>query len=110
MALHDNFELANQPARELQQAVPKAVSAHYDRKSGHIVINLASKLTLSFSPRDAQELENARPSQLDEIEISPSGFGIHFPKLDAVVRVHSRPRFFWGSRSPLSAGRRLRKG
>jgi hypothetical protein len=30
-------------------------------------------------------LENSRPSQLDEIEISPSGFGIHFPKLDADI-------------------------
>jgi hypothetical protein len=47
------------------------------------VIHLSSKLIVSFSPRDAQGLENAKPSQLDEIEISPSGFGIHFPQLDA---------------------------
>ena len=87
MALHGNFELANQRARELQDAIPKAVSAHYDRKSGHIVVGLSSRLILSFSPQDAQGLENAKASQLEEIEITPSGFGIHFPKLDADLYV-----------------------
>ena len=83
MATCDKFELANQRAKDLQASIPRALSAHYDRKSGHIVIHLSSKLIVSFSPRDAQGLENAKPSQLGEIEISPSGFGIHFPKLDA---------------------------
>ena len=98
MALHDNFEVANQRAKELQEAVPKAVSVHYDRKSGHIVISLSSKLILSFSPRDAQGLENAKPSQLDEIEITPSGFGIHFPKLDADLYVPGLLEGFFGSK------------
>ena len=83
--------------------VPKAVSAYYDRKSGHIVINLASKLTLSFSPRDAQGLEQAKPSQLDEIEISPSGFGIHFPRLDADLFVPGLLEGFLGSRKWMAA-------
>jgi len=59
----------------------------YDRKSERIVIDLSSRLTMSFSPSDVQGLENAKPSQLDEIEITPSGFGIHFPKLDADLYV-----------------------
>lgn len=98
MALHDNFEVANQRAQELQEAIPKAVSAHYDRKGGHIVIALSSKLTLSFSPNDAQGLENAKPSQLDEIEITPSGLGIHFPKLDADLYVPGLLEGFLGSK------------
>lgn len=81
MVRHDNFETANRRAKATR--IPRAVSARYDHKSGHIVINLSSRLVLSFSPHDAQGLEGAKPSQLDEIEISPSGFGIHFPKLDA---------------------------
>lgn len=83
MALHDNFELANRRAKDLQASIPRAVSARYDRKNARIVIQLSSNVELSFSPEDAQGLERATPSQLDEIEISPSGFGIHFPKLDA---------------------------
>ncbi|HYN14567.1 MAG TPA: DUF2442 domain-containing protein [Terriglobales bacterium] len=81
--MHDNFELANRRAKDLQASVPRAIAAHYDRQSGRIVIRLSSKLDVSFSPHDAQGLENAKPLQLDEIEITPSGFGIHFPKLDA---------------------------
>ena len=98
MVLHDNFELANQRAKELQEALPKAVSAHYDRKSGHIIIHLGSKLILSFSPHDAQGLENAKPSQLDQIEITRSGFGIHFPKLDADLYVPGLLEGFLGSK------------
>jgi hypothetical protein len=52
---------------------------------------------LSFSPRDTQGLENAKPSQLEEIEISPSGFGIYFPKLDADLYVPGLLEGFLGS-------------
>jgi hypothetical protein len=83
---------------QVQGAIPKAVSAHYDRKNGHIVIGLSSKLILSFSPHDVQGLENAKPSQLDEIEITPSGFGIHFPKLDADLYVPGLLDGFLGSK------------
>jgi hypothetical protein len=98
MALHDNFKIANQRAKNLQESIPRAVSAYYDRKSGRVVINLSSKLTLSFSPRDAQGFVSARPAQLDEIEITPSGFGIHFPKLDADLYVPGLLEGFLGSK------------
>lgn len=98
MALHDNFEIAKQRAKALQASLPKAISAHYDRKSGRIVIDLSSRLTLSFSPNDVQGLQNAKPSQLEEIEITPSGFGIHFPKLDADLYVPGLLKGLLGSR------------
>jgi hypothetical protein len=98
MALHDNFEMAKQRAKTLQSSLPKATSAHYDRKSGRIVIDLSSRLTLSFSPNDVQGLEHAKPSQLDEIEITPSGFGIHFPKLDTDLYVPGLLEGLLGSR------------
>jgi hypothetical protein len=87
----------------MQQSVPHAVDACYDRKTGHIVIHLNSKLILSFSPRDAQGLENARPYQLEEVQISPSGFGIHFPKLDADLYVPALLEGFLGSRKWMAA-------
>lgn len=74
------------------------MSAHYDRDSGRVVIRLSSKLDVSFSPHDAEGLERAKPSQLEEIEISPSGFGIHFPKLDADLYVPGLLEGFLGSR------------
>jgi hypothetical protein len=98
MELRDKFEMANGRAKELEEAVPRAISAHYERKSGHIVIGLSSRLILSFSPQDAQGLENAKPSQLDEIEIAPSGFGLYFPKLDADLYVPGLLEGFLGSK------------
>ena len=98
MATLDDFEMANLRARELHRSVPRAVSAHYDRKTGRIVIRLSSKMDVSFSPRDAQSLERAAPSQLHPIEISPSGLGIHFPKLDADLYLPALLEGFLGSR------------
>jgi hypothetical protein len=99
MGSRDNFELANQRAKELQRSMPRAVSARYDRKNKTIEIHLSSNLKVSFSPRDAQGLEKATPSQLQEIEISPSGFGIHFPKLDADLYLPAILQGFLGSRA-----------
>lgn len=103
MAIHDNFEVANERARQLQASTPRAISARYDRKTGRIVVHLSSKLIVSLSFRDAEGLEHAKPSQLEEIEISPSGFGLHFPKLDADLYVPALLEGFLGSRKWMAA-------
>jgi hypothetical protein len=99
MKPNDDVEKANRRARELRGKVPKAISACCDRKTGRIEIHLSSKLIVSFAPEDAQGLENARPSQLNEIEISPSGFGLHFPAVDADLYVPGLLEGFLGSKS-----------
>jgi hypothetical protein len=99
MASGDDFERASQRARGLRTRVPYAVSAHYDRKTGRIVIVLSSKLIVSLSPADVEGLENARPSQLNKIEVSPSGYGIHFPAIDADIYVPSLLEGFMGSKA-----------
>jgi Protein of unknown function (DUF2442) len=99
MAVHDNIKRANERAQDLQRSTPRAVAARYDRERGQIVIDLSSKLTVSFNPQHAQGLEKAKPSQLEEIEITPSGFGIHFPKLDADLYVPGLLEGFLGSKA-----------
>jgi hypothetical protein len=74
------------------------VSARYDRRIGRIVIHLSTGLDIAFSPRDAQGIENATAAQLNAIEISPSGFGIHFPALDADLYLPALLEGFLGSR------------
>jgi hypothetical protein len=98
MGLRNEVEAANQRARELQESTPTAISARYDRKNRSIEIQLSSNLKVSFSPQDAEGLEAATPSQLQEIEISPSGYGIHFPKLDADLYLPAILQGFLGSR------------
>ena len=75
--------LANQRGAEARNRNPVATSVRYDRRIGRVVIVLSSGLELAFSPHLAQGLEAAKPSDLQEVEISPSGLGVHFPKLDA---------------------------
>ena len=103
MAISDSFEMANRRSKGLRSSVPRAIAAHYDRASGRVVIHLSSKLDVSFAPRDAQGLEQAKPSQLEEIEVSPSGFGIHFPKLDADLYVPAVLEGFLGSKQWMAA-------
>ncbi|MGA8223422.1 MAG: DUF2442 domain-containing protein [Candidatus Acidiferrales bacterium] len=103
MTTNDAFELANRRAKELQATVPKAVSAHYDRKSGRVLVRLSSNLDVSFSPQDVQGLEGAKPSELEDIEISPSGFGIHFRRIDADLYLPALFEGFLGSRKWMAA-------
>lgn len=97
MALREDFELANQRARDLERSVPRIVAAHYDRKTGRVVIELSSNLIASVSAGDVEGLEEASASQLSEIEISSSGFGIHFPAVDADIYVPALLDGFLGS-------------
>ena len=103
MAMNDDFNLANKRAKNLRATIPKAFAAHYDRRIGRIVIRLSSGLDVAFSPHDAQGLENAKKSRLEEIEISPSGFGIHFPRLDADLYLPALLEGFLGSRKWMAA-------
>lgn len=98
MASHDTFALANRRAAALRQSFPRAISARYDRARRRIVIQLSSHLDISFSPRLAQGLQHATPAKLRDIEITPSGFGIHFPKLDADLYLPALLEGFFGSK------------
>src|SRR5260370_25175313 len=99
MTSRDDFKQANQGAKDREARLPRVVSAHYDPKTRRIVIHLSSKLMVSFSPADAEGLEDAQPSQLKEIEISPSGFGLHFPAVDADVYLPGLLEGFLGSKA-----------
>ncbi|MGA7081538.1 MAG: DUF2442 domain-containing protein [Terriglobales bacterium] len=99
----DNFEAAMERARKMKEKFPRAVSAYYDRASGRVVVDLSSKVAVSFRPEDAQGLEHAKAADLSEIELSPSGFGIHFPRLDADLYVPALLEGFLGSRKWMAA-------
>lgn len=77
---------------------PTAVTARYDRRVGRVVVGLSSGLEVAFKPHDVQGLQDARPAQLVDIEISPSGLGLHFPQLDADLYLPALLQGFLGSR------------
>jgi hypothetical protein len=64
-----------------------AVAARYDRGEARVVVTLNTDVEINFPAQLAEGLHNASPDDLAEIEISPSGLGLHWPKLDADLYV-----------------------
>ena len=103
MVAKSEFDRANDLGRETRARFPRAVAARYEDKPGRVVVTLSSKVELSFSPRDVHGLSGARPAELSQIEISPSGHGIYFPKLDADLYVPGLIEGLLGSRKWMAA-------
>ena len=78
-------------------------SVRYARGMAQIIIVFDSGIELRFSPKQAQGLEQARPADLADIEITPSGLGIHFPRLDADLYLPALLEGFLGSRHWMAA-------
>ena len=93
-----DFEAANKRGAAKKAAFPAAVAVRYDRRISRVVISLESGLEIAFAPRDAQGLENAHPADLVDAEISPSGLGVHFPKIDADIYIPGLLEGFLGSK------------
>jgi hypothetical protein len=100
---NDEFDAANRRAAARLRKSPCATTAHYDRKRDRVVIGLSTGLEVAFRPRNAQGLERATSDKLDTIEISPSGLGIHFPKLDADIYLPALLEGFLGSKRWIAA-------
>jgi hypothetical protein len=92
------YEMANHRGSAKRGTFPAAVSVRYDNRARRIIIVLESGVEIAFSCKLAQGLESARPVDLAEAEISPSGLGIHFPKLDADIYLPALLEGILGSR------------
>ncbi len=100
---NNEIEAANQRAAARLAKTPTAVRARYNRRSGCLVIDLSTGFSIAFKPHQAQGLEIAKPEQLAKIEISPSGFSIHFPDLDADLYLPGLLEGVFGSRRWMAA-------
>ena len=95
---NETFEAANRRGQVMKARFPAAVAVRYDPHLARVVVSLSSGLDLAFSPQDAQGLENATPDDLAGAEISPDGFGIHFPRIDADLYIPGLLQGFLGSK------------
>jgi hypothetical protein len=99
----DEFTAATRRASERRAKQPFAIAARYDRRRDRIVVSLNIAVELAFPPRMAQGLEKAQPLDLPDIEVSPSGFGIHFPRLDAHLYLPALTSGTFGSKAWMAA-------
>jgi len=80
--MHGAFEILTcRPRRFVSNR--SATSARYDRRAARIVVALSNGLEIGVPVDLAQGLAGATAADLSEIEISPTGLGLHWPRLDA---------------------------
>ena len=80
------------------RAAGHVVSARYDRRRSRIVVALNTGVELTFPRQLAEGLADASPDNLADIEISPAGLGLHWPKLDADLYVPALLQGVFGSK------------
>ncbi|MCI1710854.1 MAG: DUF2442 domain-containing protein [Chiayiivirga sp.] len=97
MAL-DEQDIVQAESRLRKKASTHAVKARYVRTLGMIEIVLNTGVRISFPPGLAEGLSEAKPTQLNDIVVSPSGLGLHWPRLDADLYVPNLLRGILGSR------------
>lgn len=80
-----------------------AVTARYDRRTARVIVGLNTGVEIAFPARMAEGLADASPAELSDIEISPAGLGLHWPKRDADVYVPALLQGVFGSKHWMAA-------
>jgi hypothetical protein len=66
---------------------PRARKAWYDESSKEVLVELNNDLTVGFPAQKLPGLENATATQLMQVEVTPSGYGLHWEDLDVDLGV-----------------------
>jgi Protein of unknown function (DUF2442) len=107
--LNDNFEIdeslqaeidkARQSGKTSDETEPRAVKAWYDISETKIFIELKNGIVLGFPKKLLQGLESATTGQLAEVEVTPSGYGLHWEGLDVDLGVPQLVAFIFGTKA-----------
>lgn len=81
------FRAAKARGKTLLETGLRAVSAHYDRKTGRVTVELVNGCTYMFPTHLVQDLAEAGPDDLEAVIVDGMGFNLHWPRLDADLYV-----------------------
>jgi hypothetical protein len=95
---NSDLRKAERRMRARLKTQPRAIAAHYDRRVGRIIVALSNGLELGVPVDLAQGLAGAKAADLSRIEISPTGMGLHWPRLDADLYLPALMEGVFGSR------------
>ena len=85
------YQKATESGRRLQAKGPVAKLAKY--VAGRIHVELDNGCAFEFPVAYAQELANAKPADLRQVEVTAAGLGLYWPTLDADLYI---PNVFKG--------------
>jgi hypothetical protein len=103
MASHDEYQAAAERGKARRNSEPHAVSASFDKQRGLLVVVLSNRTEMAFPIAEIEGLAGAADDDLEQIEIEPFGFGLHWPRLDADVYIPALLKGVLGSRTWMAA-------
>lgn len=101
-AIEGEIDAAKARMSSLREA-GHAVAVRYDRRHRTIAVTLHTGVRLVVPVRLLQGLADAPSRSLAEVEISPSGLGLHWPSIDADVYVPGLLGGVFGSKAWMAA-------
>lgn len=87
MEITDEQMACAEAAAQVVRAGGYATAVRYDAATARLVVHLHTGIELAVPVRLMQGLRDADPADLAEIEITPGGLGLHWPRLDEDVYV-----------------------
>lgn len=106
MAKTEVIDLEVENARARMQAKREAGYVRYaafDRAERRVILELSNGTQFRFEPEHAEGLERATEEELEAIEVSPSGLGLYWPRLDVGLDVPSLLQGIFGTRKWMAA-------
>lgn len=92
------FTAADARGQAILETEPRAVSARYSRKTGRVTIELMNGCSYFFPTRLVQDLSEADPDNLADVEVDGMGFNLHWSKLDVDLYVPALVAGIFGTR------------
>jgi hypothetical protein len=89
MVTQEQHDLAAERGRQIRQSGLYAVAASYEAATGLVHVKLKNGMAISFPKERAQALAKATDEQLSEVEISPAGWSVDFPRIDDGFTIES---------------------
>jgi hypothetical protein len=85
--LKDEIAKAIAAAAKADASEPRAQAAYYDPNTGRTIIELRNGASFLFPPELVQGLAGASPDELAQVEVTPSGEGLHWETLDVDLSI-----------------------
>jgi hypothetical protein len=92
-ALQAQINQARQAGEALDNTEPRAVKAWFNITSQKVFIETRNGVEIGLPYQLLQGLESATNAQLADVEVTPSGYGLHWESLDVDLSV---PQLFAG--------------
>lgn len=91
------YQSAATHGAENLERLPKAASAHYDKKSKRIVLEMQSGVTLLVPTDLIQGLQNADEKSLSDFDLAAKGSQIHWHDLDVQFYIEDLLKGIFGT-------------